>query len=262
MAKNNARKAQRAKEIASRRERLMAEQEAAQRKETRRKQAWIGAVVLIIVVIASLVVWGVTANQKVTEASQPPNMSKDGYGVVMFSDKVKPDTPVIDVYLDYQCPNCKAFEESFGVLLNELAQNGDITLVNHTMNFMDGNLRNTASTRAAVAATCADWAGPEFYSRFNNSIFAKQGAAGDEGYTDALLRDEIPKQVGIEGEELVAFQKCYDEKTPEPFVNKINEGAMKAGIKRTPSLLRNGEPVNVLGDASPEEFKRIMVEGN
>lgn len=262
MAKKSARKAERAKETASRRERLMAEQQAAARKEVRKKQVWIGAVAAILILIVGLVMWGVTSNQKVNEAAQPPNMGKDGYGVVMFADKAKADTPVIDVYLDYQCPDCKSFEESFGVLLNELAEEGEIRLVNHTMNFMDGNLGNSASTRAAIAATCSDWAGPEFYPLFNNAIFAKQGEAGAEGYTEALLRQEIPAQVGIEGEELVAFQKCYDEKTPEPFVNKINEGAMKAGIKRTPSLRRNGEPVNVLGDASPEEFKRIMVEGN
>ena len=64
---------------------------------------------LVIVMVSFIVVVGVVfsliSNRSSTTAAVPASVSaEDGYGIVL-----NPNTkPTIDVYIDYQCPACRA----------------------------------------------------------------------------------------------------------------------------------------------------------
>ena len=73
-----------------------------------------------------------------------------------------------------------------GSTFQEQAQAGKIKLVYHVKNFLDDNLRNDSSTRAANAAFCASDAGK--FREFHNTIFPNQPANEGDGYTDAQLK--------------------------------------------------------------------------
>ena len=65
------------------------------------------------------------------------------------------NVPTLDLYEDFQCPICAEFEQRFGADITSLAEKGQVKLVYHTLSFLDDNLRNDSSNRAANAAACA-----------------------------------------------------------------------------------------------------------
>ena len=50
------------------------------------------------------------------------------------------------------CPICAEFEHRFGEGITALAEKNQVKLVFHTLSFLDDNLRNDSSNRAANAA--------------------------------------------------------------------------------------------------------------
>ena len=80
--------------------------------------------------------------------------------------------PTVDLYEDFQCPACKQFEAPLGSTIQGLAPQGKIKLVYHVMNFLDDNLRNDNSTRAANGAFCAADDGK--FQEFHDAVFPNQ----------------------------------------------------------------------------------------
>ncbi|GAB3623966.1 thioredoxin domain-containing protein [Mariniluteicoccus endophyticus] len=172
----------------------------------------------------------------------PPSATAKKDGMIPFKDKAKQGAPVVSLYFDYQCPACKQFEDKFGPTLEEMANNGEIQLEYHTMKFLDINLRNDASERAANAAVCADTVGA--YAKYHDAVFSHQPREEGEGYTDDQLTGEYAQQAGITGDKLTSFQTCYKQRQFKAYVNKMDEQAGKDGITGTPSLRVNGKTLD------------------
>lgn len=260
------------KESVSRREALRAQQEAQAKAARTRKLIGIGVGLMAVVLAAVMIVVGIGAlnsGQSNQGTWYPPNVTETKDGVTLFAGQPKAGAPTIDVYVDFQCPICKVSEEKYVGALQELAAAGDIRVVQHTLTFMDGNLRNTASSRAANAATCSDAAGQ--YAAMTAAIFSRQEqkeVVGSVGYSDTLLRETLPAQVGITGEALTTYQQCYDRKLPADFLEELAEASYNKGITGTPTYTRNGVKlaVNAVGSASvPEttvaQFKTLVLNG-
>ncbi|MEL4505968.1 thioredoxin domain-containing protein [Luteococcus sp. H138] len=237
---------------ANRREQLRIRQEAEARKARQMRIVMMGALVLALAIAA--IVGTVLFNNNRTKAREvtaqgtPPNATADKSAIVVNPGKAKQGAPTVSLFFDYQCPACKQLEQSHGPLLESLANKGEINFEYRTMTFMERNpnLLNSASTRAAIGAACADKAGA--YAKYHNAVFANQAqqeVKGSEGYSDELLRSTIPQQVGITGEQLTTFQSCYDTRATEDFVKTVDEKASAAGITGTPSLMVNGNKVDM-----------------
>lgn len=252
--KSSAAKAARRDEL--RREALRQQQAAEVAEQRRRRLIGIGMAVAAIVLTTVLATVWLTRDKPadLTAATTPPHANADNSGIVVNPGTSKVGVPVVALYVDYQCPNCKELESNIGANLLSLADKGDITLEYRTMTFMDTNLRNSASTRAAVGAACADWAG--VYAKYHDAVFARQAAEevqGSEGYSDALLRDEIPEQLGVGGAKLTSYQQCYDQRTSEAFVQTTDDAAGAAGVTGTPTIHVNGKSLEWL-DQSTNAF--------
>lgn len=219
---------------ASRRERLRAAQVAEQKRRRVRIFAAIGVGVGALVAIAVMVWSSFGAAGRV--ADRPPNATAAGDGIVVNPGKAKPNAPVVGLYFDYQCPHCVTFEEKYGLTLNDLANSGDIQLVNHTKVFLDKGNAEGLSHKAASAAVCSDVAG--VYKAYHQSIFA---AAYSGQYTEELFRVALPERVGLTGDKLTQFQACYDTKKMAGFVQSVEDAASKAGVNSTPTLIINGK---------------------
>lgn len=256
----------------SRREALRAQQEAQARAARNRKLMGLGVGLVAVILAVVMIVVGIGAlssGQTQQGTWYPKNVTETKDGVILFAGTPKEGAPTIDLYLDFQCPICKVSEEKYAAALQQLAASGDIKVVQHTLTFMDNNLRNTGSSRAANAASCSDNAGQ--YAPMTAAIFANQETqetVGSIGYTDTLLRETLPAQLGIAGADLTAYQQCYDTKAPAPFHAALAEASYNKGVTGTPTYTRNGVKlaVNALASATVpettvEQFKSLVLTG-
>ncbi len=249
----------------SRREALRRQQEAQARAKRFQRIIIVGAIVLAVVVVGVFgTIFVSQLNRSGTTTSGgtsaiPVNATADHSGIIVNPGTFKEGVPKVEIFLDYQCPVCKQFEGQFGATVDEMAGKGQIQLIYRTMTFLDNNLRNDSSTKAGIAAACADNAGS--YSAYHNAIFAGQPTTEGQGYTTQQLRVDFAGTAGITGEKLAGFQSCYDTRATSGFVQGTNEGAAKATVNSTPTIMVNGTKLDntVVFKASPEAFGQLLL---
>lgn len=211
-----------------------------------RKKIAYGIIGVIILALFATIIWvAVNATGKnpdnavdsgnSTATVKPAHATEKGDGIIVNPGVAKADAPKVSLYFDYLCPHCLQFEKAFGPVLKQLAEAGDIELVNHEVNLFEGD-QIGPSTLAGVAAACADEAG--VYLKYHEAVFPKMAEAND-----TLIRDEIPKEIGLSGEKLQKFQKCYDARATLKFVQEMSKTAYNAGIQGTPTVTVNGKQV-------------------
>jgi len=247
----------------NRREALKAQRlaEAKRRRRTRIIAAIAGVVVLAVVV--ALIVW--VANRKPAtppatsappsaEQIAPPHGSSQRAWITVPSDNTKADAPIVDIQFDYQCPVCAKFEGVYATMFETLSDRGDIVLRYHTRTFLDGNLQNDASERAAVAAACVDVADSTKYALYHNLLFTNQPAeqAGGPGFTDDQLTSVFPTAVGLTGDALTTFNTCYTNRQTLQFVRDVETNNISAIANPSPpnAYLFGGNTPNTDTDGS------------
>jgi len=238
---------------AQRRAKAQADQRA-QANWQRTKRLLIVVAIAVGVTIVAIVI-GVLVNNarqaerdKETEGNTagqitPPNATKDKSAIIS-NPAVTNAALTVNLHFDYQCTACASLEAIVGPTLERLAAAGDISLHYNIHTFMDAKQGNTASTRAAMAATCADTVGK--FQAYHNVVFANYGS----GYSEENLRNGYAIQAGMSGEDLTTFQACVDNKATSQFVrdmNAKNSGILSAdfadskGVWGTPTVIVNGK---------------------
>lgn len=228
---------------------------------------WITVWVLVGLVIASMIavlVWAFFDQKRSDEdaAVNAANFSvthagPNGGVVVAGSGPIK-----VDVYLDFQCPGCQSFELGYGDVLDDMASENLITYTQHTMTFLDANLNNTSSTRAAAAATCVSNVSQEFYREYGMEVFRnmEHGGSGVETFSDELLLDTIPRQIGMDDGQVRQVEQCAKQELPASFLEDVNRGAYEAGVKQTPTLMVNGKQIeNATFPESPAMLREMIL---
>lgn len=258
----------------SARERRQRERQREQRAARLRRIALVGTAVLVAVLVT---VWAVVASQQTQvadpagtpspagtaaggstapggAATAPPNATAAGDGIVVFDN---PGAPVVGVYSDYQCASCLRFDDSFGAALTVLGQTGEITLVHHTRVFLDAGDAEGRSHRAALAAACADVVGA--HGPYSRGIW---DAASAGPYTDPLFTETLPKRVGLTGDRLERFRSCYAGRSLAPFVQQVEDLALKAGYTEAPVITVDGRrvPNEAFVGKSGDDLAAIIAE--
>jgi protein-disulfide isomerase len=208
-------------------------------------RAVIGAVVAVLVivgvVVAILLGSGGTAAPggaaATASSALPAGATGPGGGIVVNPGKAPAGAPTLDLYEDFQCPICGQLEKLFGAQIRTMAAAGDVKLVTHTMSFLDNNLKNDSSLRAAGAAACAADAGR--FSQYHDAVFAGQPAKEGQGYTDAQLQT-FATQAGITGSALTTWQQCVKSGQHTAYVQAVQTQSEKDGVFGTPTLKLNG----------------------
>ncbi|MDR1264970.1 MAG: DsbA family protein [Propionibacteriaceae bacterium] len=199
-----------------------------------------------VVIVAVLVVLIVALNLYGRGGDvTPPHANEAGTGLVLNADAAA-IVPQLDVYADFQCPICKALETSLGDSLSEIADSGEAKVVIHIRSFLDylnTSSNPNSSTRSAVAAACVDTLDGDLYLEAMGTIFDNQPATEGDGYTDAFLRDSLPALLGVAGDQLTAYQTCYDDRQTGQFVQAVDDAASAAGVNSTPTYKLNGTDI-------------------
>lgn len=161
---------------------------ATSRKTAARKTNWFAiwisiAVVVVLVVVAGLVVW-------LNSAASGPGASPEGSninsetGAIAFGE----GSDTMDTYIDFMCPVCNQFEQTYGSEISSLVDDGTITLNVHPISILDRASQGTKySTRAASAMYCVAVADPDKALGFMQAMYTNQPAENSSGLTDAQI---------------------------------------------------------------------------
>lgn len=241
----------------NRRAQLRAQQHAEAIKKRNRKIVITVISILVALIVIAGIGFGVWQYRKSQEpAAIPPNATEKADGIVANPGAASADAPLVEIWYDYQCPACKNFEDSLGSTIQEMARAGEINLTYHTMTFLDQNLRNDSSAKAANAAFCADEVGK--FNEYHLAVFQNQPQEG-MGYTDEQLRDQFAQMAGITGADLTTFQTCVDEGRYAEYAEKTNRAAGQAGVTGTPTARVDGEDLDLQTVTDPQSFRDAVL---
>jgi protein-disulfide isomerase len=220
--------------------------EAAARVRAQRRQRTVvgGVVAAVLLVVAVVVVIVVQSGRTSTsaDAAVPAHTIDHGTAIPVGSS----NAPVtVDLYEDFQCPNCKAFEDTTGATLTQLVTDGKVKAHYHGMAFLDTTQNHRYSTRALNAAgAVVDAAGPDAFKVFHDLLFANQPPEGGTGLPDDQLI-QYATQAGAGGDKVA--QEIRSLAFGE-WVKKATDQASKEGVTSTPTVLVDGKR---LTDLSP-----------
>lgn len=179
----------------------------------------------------------------------PPNGTED-YGILRSATgEISQDVPHVVLYTDFQCPACAARTENYGPAIDQLVAEGKITVEVRFATFMENNLGNDSSTRAAQASAAADAVGkfPELYS----VIFANQSESG-AGYTEQQLRETFPAEAGLVGDDLATYQQLIDADAFSEFVWMSNEVFFDSPAAAVPTFFVGDEVLEFYDQSTSE----------
>ena len=216
------------------RERLAEEREkqqaAEKAKERTLRLAVIGVVVVLVVGIAALVFW--QQNKSVSGAAFPEGADSKTGAISVGKGPVE-----VEFFEDFQCPACAAFEDRVGDTVNELVADDSITAVYYPLTFLDANLGNDASLRAASASGCAADAGA--FPKYHATVYANQPEKEGEGFTDAQLL-QFGKDAGITGDAYTTFETCVEDVTYRDWTQVVGKSQADRNVTSTPTVYVDG----------------------
>jgi protein-disulfide isomerase len=225
------------------RERLRKERARRARRRRRIRVAAVGAgvVALIAAATAYILVQGngdSTGKARSAYAGHfaPVTLNSDN-SVTMAQPGVS--KPVLDVYEDFQCAECRAFERSNGGVIQQLADQGKVRVIYHPFTIFGSQLQQANSIRAWAAAKCAP---ASLWVRYHNALYASQPAdTTANGFQISLLVD-LGRKVGIASPDFVQCVRSqkYAAQNP-PLSNQI----INSGVNGAPVLVLNGKVLNI-----------------
>lgn len=189
----------------------------ARRSSGDRRKVVIG--VIVVVLLLGAVLGGViyTNNQKNTTEGQ--DITAQSESAAAAADETYPvrreDAAVavgqdeakvtLDVYEDFLCPACRAFEESYGPDLERHVQDGTVRIRYHVLSMLnDASDPPGYSLDSANAGLCAADAGK--FPEFHVSLFDAQPEEGSRGWDKQQLA-KLGKDLGITSPE---FASCVE----------------------------------------------------
>jgi len=194
--------------------RALREQQA--KRDRRNKFLGIGMLSVAVLALGGVLVWVLTQgggssdealpdypDTPLSEVADVPSTALPEGGIPVSASgvggEVDDSTTRVDVYLDYMCPACGAFEEANGDNLISLASDGAATVVYHPIAILNRYSNGTGySTRAASAAALVADEAPDQFAAFNEQLFAGQPDEGTDGLTNAEIAS-IARDAGVSG---------------------------------------------------------------
>ena len=225
----------------------------ARRQEAKIRTRYLTLALGLVVALVGVIGIGVQANRAKISGSVTATNASVQNGVVV--GKAAPVT--VDVFEDFQCPNCLTFEQQAGSDISAQIKAGKIQVRYHTMAFLDSaSSGNRYSTRAANAALCASDVNVDTFAKYHATLYGKdsmgkqvQPAEGSNGRTDTELIG-YGRQAGISGTNLTTFQTCVQSEQHKALVQAITDNASKRSIIGTPTVLVNGTKLGTVDKAS------------
>lgn len=176
---------------------------------------------------------------------------------------------VVKVYLDFQCPGCKAFEDTNGDTLTRLAEDGSIIFEYEPVAILDRmSGGNEYSTRSSNMISCiADSGQTDLIPEVSLALFAQQPGEGETGMEDDQLLS-IAESAGVDldaavnVEDSATVRDCVTNVGFDRYVENSTQNALNdEGLEGTPYITIDGEPYT--GDwADREAFAADLIRAS
>ena len=200
---------------------------------------------IVIAMILVVVLAGAGAallNYRTNNSTATPTIATKSSG---FGLEFNPTAPVrIDMWEDFQCPSCKAFEAANNSYINELVKAGKVHAVYHLMSFI-----GPESALEARAAGCAADEGK--FLEFHTALYANQSSE-NSGLWNPETLTIIGKGLGLTSKK---FEGCVKSKKYDNWVRNIEVDASKNNVNSTPSIFLNGKMMDPSTHRDNAKFK-------
>lgn len=267
------------RELARQKAKQLREQQV--KKDKRNRLAiQIGVVVVVLAIIGIVAAFIVNASQSSSSrpdvGETPANLTYDngikiGVGLQAFTATNEPvlvdadDIPNIQVWVDYQCPVCQAFDVPNNSQIRSWVDTGAATVEIHPISFLDRASVDEYSSRAANMAACTANYSPDNFYDVHSILMERQPGEGTGNLTnDDLIDIAAEAGVDVEGD----FSSCVNSKafadwiavtTDEVLSNPRADSGVQ--ITGTPTIIVNGQPYTwTTGEeiVNPERFAQFV----
>ncbi|GIG86225.1 DsbA family protein [Plantactinospora endophytica] len=208
------------------------------RERRRKRTLWTSVGAVIVLIIAGLIGWGVSASQDSGDFTPPGGANPEGTGIVLGSGPVN-----VDVYEDFICPICRTFEQQAGGTLDQLVAQNKVRVTYHPVAFLNRFSSTEYSTRSSAASGCAAQSGK--FRDYAKALFDRQPPEGSAGLSDDQLV-EVATSIGLAGD---SFRNCVRKNTFEKWTEHVTDEAARAGVTGTPTVLVAGKQVQASAEA-------------
>jgi len=148
-------------------------------------------------------------------------------------------TPVLDIYEDFQCPVCDAFEKANGAEVQKLAFQGAVRVIYHPFTiFLGEQPAQDNSIRAWAAAQCVP-AGS--WLEYHNLLFSNQPGERAQGGFPIRLLLGLGRKIGLTSP---SFTQCVSSQKYAPLGVPLSKKIIRSGIDSTPTVKLNGKTVS------------------
>jgi protein-disulfide isomerase len=215
---------------------------ASRQKEARDRSLYVNGSLAIVVVLVSIIGIGVQGGRAKIKGSLTATNASATNGVVYG----KKAAATVDVFEDYMCPICGAFEQSVGKTLEADVIANRAQVRYHSISILDSLSNGTHySSRAANAALCASDVSVDMFVKFHDILFsaATQPKENSDGLTDGRFL-QIAQQAGMATTATGTFTTCVQSQEHKALVAALTENASKRGVTGTPTVLVNGKKVS------------------
>ena len=196
------------------------------------------AAIVVVVLFAGAVGFGIWyAQRPAGNAVAPTGASAAG---VTVGNPSAPHT--VDLYLDFLCPVCRAYEQQSGATLDGLVSADTAKIVYHPIAILDRLSSTQYSSRAAAAAGCAANAG--VFPQFVKLLYANQPPENSAGLPDSQLT-ALAQQAGAPA----TVGQCIADGTYKGWAAGITDQASKAGVNGTPTVVVDGRSIALTDEA-------------
>ncbi|WP_213817122.1 thioredoxin domain-containing protein [Glaciihabitans sp. dw_435] len=232
------------------------------KRERGRRYLLRGSIIIVSLAVIAVVTL-VIINTVRPAGPGPRNMLSDGikigknYAVTPTAALAADATPVpnklatgsdvvdIQIYTDYYCPFCKAFEATNSDQMESWLNHGSATVEIHPISVLNPNSQGTQySTRSANAAACVANYSPKSYWEVNKALLAKQPKVRTAGLSDDQLI-AILNDTGVSNDDKIA--QCVRDQTFKRWVQAATLRALEGPIPNStetvggpPTILVNG----------------------
>ncbi|WP_350269624.1 thioredoxin domain-containing protein [Brevibacterium sp. CBA3109] len=259
---------------------------AQDKKEKTAKTILYVGIGVVVVVVAAVV--GVLIFQQSKPGMTPANYAAGGVSLAKDAAVVQPkqmpegeesDLPTpaeagakdnaatVTVYLDFQCPGCKAFEDANTPTLKKLADEGSIVLEYKPVSFLDRmSSGNEYSTRSANLAACVIDSQPQLTEDIFAALYAQQPEEQGNGRTDEELL-KVAEDAGVDTSKKLTsdpeqtVKSCVTDQSFKDYVEKSSQDALDNGVKATPWVLINGEHTEKTSDPQALALEILKATG-
>jgi protein-disulfide isomerase len=172
----------------------------------------------------------------------------------------------IQIYVDYLCANCGAFEERNAEQIRAWVESGAATVEYHPIAIFTTKSAGTQySLRAANAAACVAEFSPDRFYEFNAALFEDQPEEGSVGLADEQLLERA-EAAGVTN--LRSVEACIADQRFRTWVQDATARALSGPIENTdlesvvatPTIIVNGQQFRYTTAFDPNEFAQFVVQ--